>query len=140
VAHKRDADFYGQFVNSTADWPQAESRIGELKVLETNDVYRMRFALFDNGKVYYQIDNLGNGNGSWVYEDGALVVTATRPIFDMELTLSAAASDGNGTVFRYLDRHGFNSSTVKFRNPVPSLQKNIKLEPLKEFKASDKNI
>ncbi|KYG66918.1 hypothetical protein AZI86_07785 [Bdellovibrio bacteriovorus] len=140
VANKRDAEFYNQFVNPTSDWPQAESRVAELKVLQINDVYNMRFALFENGKVYYQIDRLGNGNGTWVYENGAMSITATRPIFDMELTFSAAEKVGDKTVVRFVDRYGFNSAPVIFRNPEALKSKGVKPETLKEFKASDKNI
>lgn len=140
VANKRDAGFYSQFVNENSEWAQAESRIAELKVLQIDDAYSMRFALFENGKVYYQIDRLGNGNGTWEFVEGALQITATRPIFDMELTFSAAEKEGDKTVVRYVDRFGFNSSPVFFRNPEALKLKGVAPAILKEFKASDKNI
>jgi hypothetical protein len=140
VANKRDAEFYGQFVNPNSEWPQAESRLSELKVLETNEVYQMRYALFANGAVYYQIDKLGNGNGRWKYEDGALTVTASRPIFDMELTFSAAEATGDQMTVRFVDRHGLNSASVLFRNPGSMSIKDLKVKKLKEFTSADKNI
>lgn len=140
VANKRDADFYAQFVNPTNEWPQAESRMDELKLLQIDEVYKMRFLLFENGQVYYQINNLGNGNGHWQYVDGALTVIATRPIFDMELTFSAAETEGQKMVVRFIDRHGFNSAPVLFRNPIMSKSRGLKTENLKQFVPSEKNI
>lgn len=140
IESKREASFYNQFVNPTAEWAQAESRLAELKVLETDQTYSMRFALFENGKAYYQIHNLGNGNGTWAYQDGALVITATRPIFDMELTLSAANVEGNETVARFVDRYGLNSSEMKFRDPEALKTKGVTPKGLKVFKISEKNI
>jgi hypothetical protein len=58
----------------------------------------------------------------------------------MELTFSAAEAEGDKTVVRFVDRYGYNSVPVLFRNPEALLKKQIKFEPLKEFKASDKNI
>ncbi|WP_413583197.1 transposase [Bdellovibrio sp. HCB288] len=140
IAHQRSADFYGQFVNPAADWPQAESKIDELKVLQTSSEYPMRYVLFDNGKFYYQVDKLGNGEGVWSYENGALIVTAQRTIFKMELAVSAAKETGDETIVRFYDRHGFNEMPIKLRNPEALKAQGKSAPQLRNFTRSEKNI
>lgn len=140
ISHQRDADFYSQFVNPSADWPQAESKIDELKVLQTGSEYPMRYVLFDNGKFYYQVDKLGNGEGTWSYENGAMIITAQRTIFKMELAVSAAKDSGEETLVRFYDRHGFNSLPIYFRDPAKLKKQGKTATELKTFTRSDKNI
>jgi hypothetical protein len=140
TAHPRGDAFYNQFVNSSADWPQAENKVDELKLLQTGEQYPIRIALFDNGRFYYQIDKLGTGDGQWAYGEGAIHATANRPIFDMELTVSAAAADGDETLVRFFDRHGFNSYKLQFRDPQALKEQGKQPEQLRKFKRSEKNI
>ncbi|WP_413576614.1 transposase [Bdellovibrio sp. HCB290] len=140
IGHQRDADFYGQFVNPSADWPQAENKIDELKVLETGSEYPMRYVLFDNGKFFYQVDRLGKGEGVWTYQNGAMIITAQRTIFKMELAVSAASDTGSETVVRFYDRHGFNSMPIKLRNPEVLKSQGKQAPQLKQFSRSEKNI
>ncbi|WP_413559456.1 transposase [Bdellovibrio sp. HCB209] len=140
ISHQRDAEFYSQFVNPAADWPQAESKIDELKVLQTGSDYPMRYVLFDNGKFYYQVDKLGNGEGVWSYENGAMIITAQRTIFKMELAVSAAKDTGEETLVRFYDRHGFNSLPIYFRDPAKLKQQGKAAKELKQFTRSEKNI
>lgn len=121
VASKRPAEFFGQFLNPAADFAAAESKLGELKVMEVGDEYPMRYVLFQDGRFYYQIDKLGDGTGWWKLEGGGLELTAVRPIFDMHLYLSAAADTGDATVLRFNDRHGFNSVDIRLRDPNANL-------------------
>jgi hypothetical protein len=140
IAHQRDADFYNQFVNSSADWPQAESKIDELKVMQTGAEYPMRYVFFDNGKFYYQVDRLGTGEGVWTIQKGALVATAQRTIFEMELAISAVSDKGNDTLVRFYDRHGLNSIKIKLRDPEAIKSQGKVPTELRKFTRSEKNI
>ncbi|WP_413291898.1 transposase [Bdellovibrio sp. HCB185ZH] len=140
IAHQRDADFYNQFVNSSADWPQAESKIDELKVMQTGSEYPMRYVFFDNGKFYYQVDRLGTGEGVWSIQKGALIATAQRTIFEMELAISAADDKGNDTLVRFYDRHGLNSIQIKLRDPQAIKAQGKMPTELRKFTRSEKNI
>ncbi|WP_413586051.1 transposase [Bdellovibrio sp. HCB274] len=140
IAHERDAEFYSQFVNPAAEWPQAESKIDELKVMETDSAYPMRYVLFDNGKFFYQVDKLGNGEGVWTYQNGAMIVTAQRTLFNMELAISASSQTGNDTIVRFYDRHGFNSLPIKLRSPEALKAQGKSAPGLRKFTRSEKNI
>lgn len=119
VSATRDAEFFEQFYNEPADYLAAKEKLAQLKVLETGEDYPMRFVLFQDGRFYYQIDRLGDGNGFWRFEQGGIELTAVRPIFDMHIYLSARAEQGNETLVRFYDRHGFNSVNTHFVAPGP---------------------
>lgn len=140
---KRDAEFFNVYVNKSADLPQAEEKIASLKLLATEETNPLRLVLFDNNKFYYQVDRLGNGEGAWEYKDGALQLVAARPLFDLEFTIVAAGADGNETLVQYIDRFGFNSYLVNFRNPVGenAIEKTSqKPSELRPFSVSSKGI
>lgn len=123
VSAPRSADFYQNFVNDSDDFLVAKTKMSELKMLEVGDEYPMRFVLFQDGRFYYQIDKLGDGTGWWKHDQGALQLTAVRPIFDMNLYVSAASPTSDETLIRFMDRHGFNSIGIRLRDPA-ALPKN----------------
>lgn len=115
VEHKRDPAFFNRFINSAQDYDQAKQKLNELNLLVSNQKYKMRYALFDNGKFYYQVDNLGDGHGKWTYQDGALNLFANRTMFDLDLNLIATEAEGEKMAMRFLDRFGNNNVDVVFR-------------------------
>lgn len=121
VASQRSPEFFNQYLNPSQDFAVAESKIGELKVLEVGEEYPMRYVLFEDGRFYYQIDKLGDGTGWWKFEGGGLQLTAVRPIFDMHLYFSAKEASTDETVLRFNDRHGFNSVNIQMRDPASSM-------------------
>ncbi len=140
VGHTREESFYTPFVNSASHYPQAKTELNDLKLLQTDDSFPMRFALFDNGKFYYEIDKLGTGEGDWGYEKGVLQLAATRPVFDMYFYLSAVSDSGTAVQFRFNDRHGLVSLEAQLRDPVQIRKEGGEPAPLKVFKNSDKEI
>ena len=112
----RDADFFQNFVNPSSAANQMPSKIPEMNLLETGKDYPMRFVLFDNSTFYYQVDKLGDGYGQWKFQDGALDLQATRPLFDMSISLTATEAVGESMVVRFLDRRGFQSVKIQFLN------------------------
>lgn len=134
IVNTRDKEFYSRFVNSTQMAPSVESKLTSVKLLETGKDYPMRFVLFDNGTFYYQVHKLGNGNGKWSYQSGALELIATRSFFDLTIYLSAAKSEGDEILFRFIDRFGMNSVPTELRVPVESKP------PLEEFTQNDKGL
>jgi hypothetical protein len=135
IMNTRDADFYNRFVNSSAEnTATVESKLATLKLLQTDKVYPMRIALFDNETFYYQVDKLGKGTGRWSYQDGALQMRATRPFFDLEIYLSALKVEGDEIVFQFLDRFGLNTVPASLREPAAANM------PLEEFTSSLKGL
>lgn len=112
----RDAEFFQNFVNPSSAANQMPAKIPEMNLLETGKDYPMRFVLFDNSTFYYQVDKLGDGYGQWKYQDGALDLLASRPLFDMSISLTATEAVGDAMVVRFLDRRGFQSVKIQFLN------------------------
>lgn len=123
--HKRGPEFFDRLINSSADFDRAEEKLSKLKLITSSEKYKMRYALFDNGKFYYEVDNLGHGTGKWSYRDGALNLFASRSFFDMDLNLMAVAAEGDAMAMQFLDRFGTNTVKVQFR-PVSA-------KPLRHF-------
>lgn len=140
TANKRDADFYGRFVNPADQMISAPEKLDQVKLLETGSDYPMRMALFTNGKFYYQVDKLGDGQGLWDVADGVLRLRAIRPLFDMHLFVSGAQAEGDETVIRFIDRHGFNSIKIQLRDPELMKQQGVVPPALPLYQASEKDI
>lgn len=135
MSFSRDQAYYQGLTNSADKAPTADQNIAQLKMIETGSDYPMRYVLFDNKTFYYQIDKLGHGYGFWKYENGGLELTASRPIFDLKLYVSATEAQGDKLVVRFIDRFGFNSVNANPRVPVEDA-----VEPLDKFTESDKGI
>lgn len=140
TASKKDAAFYGRFVNPSDDVSGASDRLDQLKLLQTGAEYPMRMALFANGRFYYQVDNLGDGQGTWDVTDGVLRLRAIRPLFDMNLFVSGANDESDETVIRFIDRHGFNSVRIELRDPQAMKQQGMIPPELSVYRVSDKGI
>lgn len=123
--YKRGPEFFDRLINSSTDFDRAEEKLSELKLITSSEKYKMRYALFDNGKFYYEVDNLGHGTGKWSYRDGALNLFASRSFFDMDLNLMAMEAEGDAMSMQFLDRFGTNTVKVQFR-PVSA-------KPLRHF-------
>lgn len=130
----REAEFFQNFVNPSNLASQMPGKIPEMNLLETGKDYPMRFVLFDNSTFYYQVDKLGDGYGQWKYQDGALDLLASRPLFDMSLSLTATEAIGDAMVVRFLDRRGFQSVKIQFLNQM------TKKDSLPVFTKSVKDI
>lgn len=132
--NKRDFSFYNQFINSNDQYPNAAQNLSQLKLFTSEEKYSMRLAIFENGSFYYQVNNLGDGEGRWEYHDGILRLKAVRPIFDMDLDIMAEREEVDDTIVQFVDRFRFNSVPIHFRKP------SSESKPLPAFKASGKNI
>lgn len=130
---KRDRAFFDRFINPATHVGQAAEKLNELKLIEGKEVYQMRYALFDDGQFFYQVDNLGSGYGTWTFKDGVLNLFSSRTFFDLDLYVSAARPEGEAVVMQFTDRFGANTVNVALREPNKS-------SPLKKFRASKKNL
>ena len=140
VQHQRDEAFFKAYQNPAEELGQAAARIESVKLLHTNDDYPIRISLYNNGKFYYQVDELGAGIGDWKYENGGLHLTSRRKIFDLNFYVTAAGETGDQVEVKFFDRHGFNRFPLDFRNPSESNASGKPVEKLREFKSSIKDI
>lgn len=140
TAHERESAFYTRFVNESGDVSAAKNNLDKVKLLQTGSEYPMRMALFPEGTFYYQVDNLGDGEGRWDIKDGVLRMRAIRPLFDMHLFVSGEKPVGDEAIIRFIDRHGFNSLRVELRHPaeLEATGKEVPTLPIYQF--SNKGI
>jgi hypothetical protein len=142
VQHQRDQTFFNSLLNNGAELGSIEAesaKIEKVKLLQTNEDYPIRIVLYNNGRFYYQVDELGQGIGDWKYEDGGLRLTSRRRVFDLNFYLTAAAETGDEILVKFFDRHGFNQYSLNFRNPQ-KLDSQNPPDKLREFKSSIKDI
>ena len=71
-----------------------------------NPAYPIEVALFNDAKFYYYLENLGDGKGSWKYEDGSLYLYAERLMFVMEMEIHSVEESGEEIIIDFEDRHG----------------------------------
>lgn len=139
VEHPRDREFYDGFVNNNKDIKAAPSEMSSLKLLKIGGLYDGRFALYDNGMFYYEINKLGNGTGEWNFENGALKLKAGRVFFDLAFTVSGAQPEGNETVVRFIDRNGTQRMGIQYQN-MSACAKDEQACTLESFEGSTKGL
>ncbi len=79
-----------------------------------NNSYPIQLALYQDGRFYYDLPNLGDGTGTWRAEGGVLVLKAKRTLFDMVLEVKGNDEAGNSVSVQFTDRFG--SNTLKMTN------------------------
>ena len=79
-----------------------------------NTEYPIEIALYEDHKFYYDLPDLGDGTGSWSYEDGHLILKASREIFDMKIDVHSLDTAGKEIAIHFIDRFGPN--TLKMRS------------------------
>jgi hypothetical protein len=81
-----------------------------------NRDYPIEIFLYNNGEWYYNLDNLGDGHGTWKYESGKLKLHAKRTLFDMHIEIESIKEDGSEIVVKFSDRFGPNTLEVEKLN------------------------
>jgi hypothetical protein len=101
--HELKKDQFDPIVNQM-DTP-AQPDLGAVKTILNRD-YPIEIAIFKDGQWYYDLPNLGDGKGTWKYEDGRLKLFARRNIFDMEIEVVGADADAQELAIKFVDRFG----------------------------------
>lgn len=103
---KEEAD-YAQFINQK---PKPERPNLTLDKRIVNNDYPIEIALYNDGKFFYSLPNLGDGEGTFKYENGILKLLAERKIltFDVEMsyTFTITRKDGSQSLLKFRDRRG----------------------------------
>lgn len=107
ILFEKEESDYIKFVNQKAKPNQPNLSID--KKIVNND-YPIELALYNDGKFYYNLDNLGDGEGTWRYENGVIKLTAFRKILsfdvDMNYTFTITRKDGSQSLIKFRDRKG----------------------------------
>lgn len=139
VEQPREREFYEPFINTQRNPSAAKAEMASLKLLKINGLYDGRFALYDNGQFYYDINHLGDGTGNWTFENGALKLKAGRMFFDLIFTVSGASQEGTNTVVRFIDRNGAQRMDIQYQNMSTCIQENTDCK-LENFEPSVKGL
>lgn len=82
-----------------------------------NNVYPIEIALYEDGRFYYDLPNLGDGNGKWkLNSDGVIELKAKRSLFDMYIEVHGTDEAVNTLTIHFSDRFGPNVLKMENNN------------------------
>jgi hypothetical protein len=79
-----------------------------------NNSYPIQIALYQDGRFYYDLPNLGDGRGTWKNSGGVIELHAKRTLFDMFIEIKANEKEAKTLSIQFTDRFGPN--TLKMSN------------------------
>ena len=79
-----------------------------------NHSYPIQIALYNDGKFYYDLPNLGDGKGTWKKSGGKIILKAKRTLFDMYIEMHGSDKEGENVSIQFSDRFG--PTTLKMTN------------------------
>ena len=116
---KAQEESYSKFINAKPSPPVEDPNISLDKNL-VNDQYPIEMSLYSDHKFYYNLPNLGDGFGTWKYEDGKIVMKTKREILgkDIDMTYELQANDpsAENISVQFSDRWGAQSFRMKKNN------------------------
>ena len=71
-----------------------------------NNDYPIEIALYSDNKWYYNLPTLGDGFGTWSYDNGMIKLHAERILFDMHIDIKATNEAANAVAIEFADRFG----------------------------------
>ncbi len=104
-------DLFAKFINDK-DLPSKPNLSVDKNIV--NNTYPIEIALYKDKKFYYDLPNLGDGTGTWIYKDGRIELRAHRDIFDMYIEVYALDDKASELAITFVDRFGHN--TIKMLN------------------------
>jgi len=81
-----------------------------------NTEYPIEIALYKDHRFYYDLPNLGDGTGTWSYEDGHIVLRSSRDIFDIKIDVLSMDEAAKEISIRFIDRFGPNVLKMRKTN------------------------
>lgn len=79
-----------------------------------NNSYPIEIALYEDNRFYYNLPNLGDGNGTWKLNNGVIELKAKRTLFDMFIEVKGSDEATENLAIQFTDRFGPN--TLKMMN------------------------
>jgi hypothetical protein len=81
-----------------------------------NTKYPIEIALYEDGRFYYDLPNLGDGHGTWKLKDGKIQLKAKRTLFDMYIEVQGTDELTNSLTIQFTDRFGANTLEMSNHN------------------------
>ncbi len=72
----------------------------------SNDDYPIELALYSDGNFYYNLENLGDGHGTWTFKNGKVRLFSERRLFDMHIMIKALEEGALSVGIEFADRFG----------------------------------
>jgi hypothetical protein len=66
-----------------------------------NNSYPIEIALYNDGRFYYDLPNLGDGKGTWKLNKGVIELRAKRTLFDMYIELQGTDVNANSLTIQF---------------------------------------
>jgi hypothetical protein len=79
-----------------------------------NNSYPIEIALYKDGRFYYNLANLGDGQGQWKHANGKIELKAKRTLFNMYIEVHGSDEHAQELSIQFSDRFGPN--TLKMVN------------------------
>ena len=96
-------EHFNPYINEKAAPEKPDLNLDKVIV---NDEYPFEIALYKDKKWFYHLKNLGDGFGSWKFENGRIILYAERIIFDMYVEVVALSEEAKDIAIRFADRKG----------------------------------
>ena len=109
--YKVDSSSLNKFVNQKNMSKKPNLTIDKSIV---NKSYPIEIALYNDGRFYYDLPNLGDGRGTWKLNKGVIELKAKRTLFDMYIEVQASDVEAKSLTIQFTDRFGTN--TLKMVN------------------------
>jgi hypothetical protein len=119
-SQKSDLEFYPIKKESFNKYINAEKASDDIDLSKdihiVNRDYPIEISIYEDGKWYYNLDNLDDGFGTWKYKNGRLELFAHRTLFDMNINIEGTAEGAPNVVLKFSDRFGPRTIQVEKRN------------------------
>jgi hypothetical protein len=101
---------FGSIINDKA-MPK-EPNLNEDITIRNRD-YPIEIALYNDGQWFYDLPNLGSGQGTWKYLNGQIKLHAIRDMFEMNIDVLAVSENAEKVAIQFYDRFGSNFLQVE---------------------------
>ena len=80
-----------------------------------NHDYPIEVALYADGKMYYNLDNLGDGTGTWSFDSKDIIIKThgKRTLFDFKVQIFTIDNSAQNFKIRFIDRFGTQELPLK---------------------------
>ena len=119
---KSDVEFYpvkkehfNKYINQK-EMPSNPKLSEDIHII--NNDYPIEISLYKNGKWYYNLENLDDGDGTWEYKDGRIKLHAHRMLFDMHIDVEGVGEEASNLVIKFSDRFGPSTLKMEKRNTL----------------------
>ena len=103
IFHSSSKEDFAKIIN-TSDFKPDKDISTDRSLLNLD--YPIEIYLYENNKWYYDLPNLGDGHGTWIFKDGIIKLFAKRKLFDMHIEVLSRNQNNTEFAVKFSDRFG----------------------------------